>query len=85
MDKVEVESAKKMAKDHNAVGCIVICIGHDRRMNLASYGTNKHNCGQMGSILNSIGVAYDQGYLGVPDFKEGPRSPFPSQETKNER
>ncbi len=80
MKVVKVVSAKAMAKKHEAVGCIVLCIDQDSRMNMASYGTNKHNCDEMGKMLRIIGHRYDQGYLGVPHFEEGRRSKFPVEE-----
>lgn len=77
MDKVVVETAKKIAKQTKSVGTIVLCFDHRGVMQGASYGSNRHNCDEMGKTMESFFVRYEQGDTFRPIFKEGSRSPFP--------
>ena len=77
MTNPKVPLAKKIAKELDATGCIVLCFNQYGAMAGASYGTNKHNCNEMGETMNLIFNEYCDKKLRMVTFKEGPRSPFP--------
>jgi len=70
-------TAKKIAKGHDATGCIVLCFNQYGALAGASYGTNKHNCNEMGKTMDLIFKEYYDERLRMVTFREGPRSPFP--------
>lgn len=74
---IKIATSKRIAKTHNAVGCVIFCFGANSEISYASYGSNKHNCNEVGEFAKKTTEKYINGELHQILFKEGPQSPFP--------
>lgn len=64
---VTIDDARRIAKEIDSDGVIVLELTPDRRIVAASYGANKKKCAAIGKVLDEIILSLQLGDIVIPE------------------